>query len=703
MPDVGSNAEQSVTPTAHHGEVNVEGVTEQSTGQPRGGFMTAEDEAKEQQLQTRTDKQSLGANDTARLSVDDAPTSDQPDALADDTILNLTAPLTRTGATSPGRLTVMTDKAVRQREVPESRSSPPPTPPAKSSASSTGTLPFKRRAGGATSPASSAMHRLTTSSASESPDHIPSSSNLLSAGSPTLKRSPLPPTPANSPAKPNKVASSVPRKRSLLPGSSNDEPLRNHSAIRRKSPTVRLSPETDVDTEAPQASTSALTDSPDHNAGPSSPTSSSSDTVASSSPSSSPVKLAQATTKSLPRRVKVYALYDSNWIDLGTGSCTYHRGLALVRGRDVLEDRKGKKPESQAGNEAAENQDSSTRSISIAGLASRQKLMPSVNNDIPQSDLAEKDVSDDTEDEIELVELPDGDDRLQSDGWPTDDLLNSLVGEEGEAAWIEVRKEGRWKTDSAASEPDKGDDNSEKEPDSEEADAEKLPSNTNIPNIQSVDEQWEKVWTTRIEKPDTHGRSGADEWDMYSPQLGAEEGEEVIGRYRRQQDTLIVWKSAFGGTELALSFAATAGCAEIWEFLKEVHLRWETQLFDAHHMEDAVELDQSPRISDGDKLTNGLGVTSGVIQSNGPSTAALLPDPTLSNIETITQVLRSIARTAAGREKLSAFVLRTHFVEKLFPIFRESEDLEDLDGLHDMCILMHSVCTCAPFRFCRFV
>lgn len=41
-----------------------------------------------------------------------------------------------------------------------------------------------------------------------------------------------------------------------------------------------------------------------------------------------------------------------------------------------------------------------------------------------------------------------------------------------------------------------------------------------------------------------------------------------IGGYQRQQDTLIVWTEKELDLEMALSFATTGGCGEIWEFIK---------------------------------------------------------------------------------------------------------------------------------------
>jgi len=54
--------------------------------------------------------------------------------------------------------------------------------------------------------------------------------------------------------------------------------------------------------------------------------------------------------------------------------------------------------------------------------------------------------------------------------------------------------------------------------------------------------------------------------------LEGEDGQTLdVGGYQRQQDTLIVWTERGDGDEemeMALSFATSTGCAEMWEFIK---------------------------------------------------------------------------------------------------------------------------------------
>lgn len=394
-----------------------------------------------------------------------------------------------------------------------------------------------------------------------------------------------------------------------------------------------------------------------------------------------------------PRRVKVYALHESNWIDLGTGSCTWHRGVVRrSRRRDT----------GQPGNTGPDSPrippspPPVRKELTILGRAARDAAR--------QEELEQED---------ELVEeLIDVDDNTY------------LEEDEDEAAWIEVIKEGRWKNDPK---PTKA---HQKADSTDNANSEASPSKSDgaADSKLGEDDDWERVWTTRIEKPEL--TPSGFEVDSFFVQAGVEEGEEVIGRYRRQQDTLIVWKSSVSDTELALSFAATAGCLEIWEFLKEIHMRWEVQLAfrerdTIQETEDSQVTLQSPSSSMQELPKNGLGLDLGRFSQMG-----LLQDPALGNLADLEKAIKMVARTALGREKLSTFVDRTvsvpclqvsigpfdqpkltslhgsqGFIQKLIPVFREAEDLESLTDLHTLCVLVHDICKsviCLPVTSTNF-
>lgn len=283
-----------------------------------------------------------------------------------------------------------------------------------------------------------------------------------------------------------------------------------------------------------------------------------------------------------------------------------------------------------------------------------------------------------------------------------------LEEDEDEAAWIEVVKEGRWKNDTK---PAKAKQKAESNRSENAADAAGQ-SNGQAGDAKSDDEdEYDRLWTTRIEKPEM--TAGGFEIDSFFVQTGLEEGEEVIGRYRRQQDTLIVWKSSVSDTELALSFAATAGCLEIWEFLKEIHTRWEMQMaFRDRHADKDLEESQVTHIlppsSQQETVKNGLGLDLGRYGQLG-----LLQDPAFGNLVELEKAIKVVARTALGREKLSTFIGRTvslmrtmacerdlkefppflqGFIQKLIPVFKDAEDLESLSDLHTICVLIHDIC-----------
>ena len=302
----------------------------------------------------------------------------------------------------------------------------------------------------------------------------------------------------------------------------------------------------------------------------------------------------------------------------------------------------------------------------------------STNEDLWQED------EDDDEDEVELIEL---DSQTQNiDGaFDADGETGPMDGLE-EAAWIEVMKEGRWKTDKPSASPkttrkrekaktEKSQGHKQKVNGKERADTAGEGSESSSEGSDSdvddeeekgpaQEEDFERIWTTRIERPDSTSL-GSDP-ESYQPHSGPEEGEESIGRYRRQQDTLIVWKSAAGETELALSFAATAGCAEVWEFLKIVHKKWELGYLKSKEHEEDVEAEHAalfytgPGGSNGSSDSSGTGGLGGYGLGIGPlaHSQALLPDPNLGNLVELDKTVKFVGRTQLGREKLSTLVLR---------------------------------------------
>ena len=343
-------------------------------------------------------------------------------------------------------------------------------------------------------------------------------------------------------------------------------------------------------------------------------------------------------------------------MDLGTGSCTYHRGIASRKRRRI-------------GDSSSSSQQQSGK-ISISGRAARDAAARRRNEEYVE--------------EVEFIEMDpfvfrDSDARREE--LPIGDLE---PGEE-EAAWIEVVKEGRWKSDPPA--PSKKERKRARQKKLEEA----KENGTELTDKQAESDdmeidggpEYQREWQARIEKP-IRDALGLLDIDCFTPQPGADgENEEVIGRYRRQQDTLIVWKSSSitsslssvleGGDddadeeeemEVAMSFAATSGCAEVWEFLKEVHKRWELQYLHSQEGEEDAEAEllatnhynshpSTSAFGSGQNGHFGLGLGA---MTGGPGP---LPVPELSNLAECDRRIKFSSRTQVGREKLANVIMRT--------------------------------------------
>lgn len=318
-------------------------------------------------------------------------------------------------------------------------------------------------------------------------------------------------------------------------------------------------------------------------------------------------------------------------------------------------------------------------------------------------------------------------------GKTSSSALEELLEEDDEeAAWIEVLKESRWKTDQPASSspvkkgkkrkrkqesPDsKGsakkreqsagvNGKSTKEDRSGDVDGQdearspsSSPSEEDDTTADADEEPYDKIWRIRLERPEHTGFGSGVDLEAYSARSGPEEGEEVIGRYRRQQDTLIVWKTSAlsqdasgpdkgdnqGETELALSFAASSGCEQVWDFLKEIHQNWEMHLIQARMDQEDEEDDVDSGLyglsqgispshlsssSNGRQLgaTSSLGLGIGGTSASASGTnhgsqagpAQLLQDPTITNISELEKTVKMVGRTIVGREKLSNIIIRT--------------------------------------------
>ncbi|KAF9934165.1 Platinum sensitivity protein [Linnemannia zychae] len=123
--------------------------------------------------------------------------------------------------------------------------------------------------------------------------------------------------------------------------------------------------------------------------------------------------------------------------------------------------------------------------------------------------------------------------------------------------------------------------------------------------------------------------------------------------YQRQQDTLIVW-SEDEGVDLALSFQEAEGCGEIWDNINEVQQHYAEDLFS----------DPSD------------------INGAGSGEYITLPDPDISNLAEIEQLIKEAQAGANEKEKLAAFIIMDSYIDKLFPILETCEDLDNYADLH---------------------
>ncbi|SJX61231.1 related to PSY2-subunit of protein phosphatase PP4 complex [Sporisorium reilianum f. sp. reilianum] len=158
--------------------------------------------------------------------------------------------------------------------------------------------------------------------------------------------------------------------------------------------------------------------------------------------------------------------------------------------------------------------------------------------------------------------------------------------------------------------------------------------------------------------------------------------------YQRQQDTLVVWTEPTG-VDMALSFQEAEGCNEVWEFLTEVQ---------KHFMGLAEEAltDSPPTTPNPHSPTGVLGMSASdsglepLLNILGDYKS--LPEPSLANLEKIDARLKdTIARGPMMREKLTTWLMQSHYIRKLVPFFHTVEELEALPSLHMLCTIMQTI------------
>ncbi|KAF9397587.1 Platinum sensitivity protein [Mortierella sp. AD011] len=122
--------------------------------------------------------------------------------------------------------------------------------------------------------------------------------------------------------------------------------------------------------------------------------------------------------------------------------------------------------------------------------------------------------------------------------------------------------------------------------------------------------------------------------------------------------TLIVWPEE-DGSNFALSFQEAEGCTEIWGDINEVQQQYADDLFsDPVDINDTIAAEYIP-----------------------------LPDPEISNLKDILELIKEAQSNGLEKEKLSTFITVDNYISKLFPVLETCEDLEAISELH----LLHDI------------
>ncbi|KAG1438317.1 hypothetical protein G6F56_012689 [Rhizopus delemar] len=112
---------------------------------------------------------------------------------------------------------------------------------------------------------------------------------------------------------------------------------------------------------------------------------------------------------------------------------------------------------------------------------------------------------------------------------------------------------------------------------------------------------------------------------------------------------------------MAISFQDAASCQRIWDNFSERGM--------VDVQDNLIGLED-----DTDKLTEEE-FDSEVVTDNESTSKEVLPDPTLSNIESIISILEN-TQYMRDKERISKYILIESYIERLVPIFNECEDLE---------------------------
>lgn len=147
---------------------------------------------------------------------------------------------------------------------------------------------------------------------------------------------------------------------------------------------------------------------------------------------------------------------------------------------------------------------------------------------------------------------------------------------------------------------------------------------------------------------------------------------------------------------MALSFATTGGCAEIWDFIKQAR-RWNGEPPLLHHLRSTETnfFNIYPFLISADQIATSPSVGSS-LSSPQPfplygNQITRLPELSLSTITQVETAIRALGRTASGREATATAIIKGEMIQKLIRIQEEAEDLESIEDLHALCRVMQTI------------
>ena len=143
--------------------------------------------------------------------------------------------------------------------------------------------------------------------------------------------------------------------------------------------------------------------------------------------------------------------------------------------------------------------------------------------------------------------------------------------------------------------------------------------------------------------------------------------------------TIISWVDQSTQTDIAVSFANSEGCEYIVTYMKQLQI-------DYQHRKAAAEARGGAHFVPGIGHEAGMGVEKSIQfipAVNAYSSAfqeSRIPEPQMDNLEKIADLVGEVRQF--HKDKVAQCVLEGEWLRKFIDIFRQAEDLEDLDTLH---------------------